>query len=316
MNNSSFPLLAVDGGGTKTLAVIADSKGNVLTTGRSSASNYQVTGVEGAKQSIFRAIGDAVKKLGIESERISFQTGVFALAGIDTSEDEVIVKRLVTDVNKEAGLRFEKLIIENDALSTLIGATKNKPGALVISGTGSIAFAHDGKGSYVRSGGWGHTVGDEGSGYWIGLEAIRAILKMSDGRGSDTLLKTRVLDAFDLKNVESLYNWVYSTNSSVEKIGSISQTVEACAFENDAVARRILDQAADELYSLLETVINKTLEKEEPNIIVLQGGILKHNDYIRKQLEGKVKSQFPKSCSVLASLEPFQYIVQRGLLKN
>ncbi|MRX56188.1 hypothetical protein GJU41_19705 [Bacillus idriensis] len=316
VNNAAFPLLAVDGGGTKTLAVITDSKGNVMGIGRSHASNYQVAGIKGANNALFEAINEVLLKVCEKKEMVKFQTGVFALAGIDTSEDRDVVKRMVNDVCHRTGIYFEKLIVENDALSTLIGATSNQPGALVISGTGSIAFAHNGRGEYVRAGGWGHKVGDEGSGYWIGMEAIRAILKMSDGRGPNTLLKDRVLEAINLPTVESLYNWVYGTKSSVDTIGAIAQIVEACTVEGDAVSKNILDSATDELFSLLYTVMDKTLDADEKITIVLQGGILKHNQYIQKQLGDKVKGQFPNSRLILANLEPFEYIVQRGLLNN
>lgn len=316
VNNATFPLLAVDGGGTKTLAVMTDSKGKVLGVGRSNASNYQVAGIEGAKNALLEAIKEVLIKVCEKKDQINFQTGVFALAGIDTSEDRDVVKRIVNDVCNRNGIYFEKLIVENDALSTLIGSTSNQPGALVISGTGSIAFAHNGKGEYVRAGGWGHKVGDEGSGYWIGMEAIRAILKMSDGRGPNTLLRDRVLEAINLPTVESLYNWVYGTKSSVDTIGAIAQIVEACTVEGDAVSLNILDSATDELFLLLYTVMEKTLNTHDKNTIVLQGGILKHNQYIQKQLEDKIKNHFPNSRLILANLEPFEYIIQRGLLNN
>lgn len=314
VNKAAFPLLVIDGGGTKTLAVVADSKGEVLGMGQSVASNYQVAGIEGAKDSLVEAINEVIFKVCGKKERINFHTGVFAVAGIDTFEDQEIVKRIVNDVCNRTGIYFTNLIIENDALSTLIGATSNQPGAIVISGTGSIAFAHDGKGNFVRAGGWGHKVGDEGSGYWIGIEAIRAILKMSDGSGQKTLLKDRVLEATNLPTVESLYNWVYSAKNSVDTIGAIAQVVEACTGEGDAISKRIQDLAADELFSLLQTVIKKTLNVDEKITIVFQGGILKHNDYIQKQLGNKVKRHYPNNCLILAKLEPFEYIVQRGLL--
>ncbi|MDQ0862320.1 BadF/BadG/BcrA/BcrD ATPase family protein [Bacillus sp. V2I10] len=315
MNNSTFPLLAVDGGGTKTLAVVTDSTGKVMGIGRSNASNYQVAGIEEAKNALIVAIEEVLIKI-CKKDQITFQTGVFALAGIDTSEDRDIVHRIIINACIQCGINIEKIIIENDALSTLIGATSNRPGALVISGTGSIAFAHNGKGEYVRAGGWGHKVGDEGSGYWIGKEAIRSILMMSDGRGPNTILRDKVLKALSLPTVEALYNWIYGANDSVDTISEIAQIVEVSRREGDSVSHTILDAASDELFLLLFAVMEKTLNTHENNTIILQGGILKHNQYIQKRLSDKVKNQFPNSRLITANLEPYEYIVQRGILNN
>ncbi|MBD1383414.1 N-acetylglucosamine kinase [Metabacillus arenae] len=316
MSNMEFSLLAVDGGGTKTLAVITDSVGKIKGHGRSDASNYQVTGIEGAKAAIEAAIIGAVKNVSEKKQIVRFQTGVFALAGIDTPADQAVVNRIVTVACNKAGVIFDRLIIENDALSALLGATSNYPGALMISGTGSIAFAHDGKGQCVRSGGWGHTFGDEGSGYWIGKEAIRAILKMNDGRGPNTRLKDRVLEAINLRAVEDLYNWVYSSHGSVDAISEIAKLVEICGDEGDAVSITILDQAAEELFTLLSTVMEKAAITNEDNSIILQGGVLKHNLYIQKRLMDKAAKDFPKCRFVTSDLDPIEYIVRRGLLIN
>src|SRR5699024_12013755 len=119
--------------------------------------------------------------------------GIVALAGIDTEADQINVAKIVKEVLVALNIHFNKLIVENDALSVLFGITKGDPGAILIAGTGAIAFAYDVGNNHVRGRGWGHTVDDKGSGYWIGKEAIRAILKSYDGRGSDTVLSKNVL---------------------------------------------------------------------------------------------------------------------------
>ncbi|MBY7142845.1 hypothetical protein KFZ56_07185 [Virgibacillus sp. NKC19-3] len=154
-----FPLLAIDGGGTKTIAVITDSRGKVLSSGTSGSSNYQVSGKTETIKALKHVIKKAINLLNgtafPHDTEITFNVGVFALAGIDTRKDEVNVQEIVKQVIGEIGIHIDRVIVENDALSVLLGKTNRTPGAILISGTGSIAFAHDGKGHYVRSGGWG-----------------------------------------------------------------------------------------------------------------------------------------------------------------
>lgn len=110
------------------------------------------------------------------------------MSGIDSSKDHEIVSAIVQQAIASTSLQVDTLIIENDAQATLLGVTAEQAGALLIAGTGAIAYAFDGS-KIVRAGGWGHRAGDEGSGYWLGQEVIRAIFKMEDGRGEPTILK-------------------------------------------------------------------------------------------------------------------------------
>src|SRR5699024_12039562 len=106
-----------------------------------------------------------------------FDIGICSSDLIDTEADQINVAKIVKEVLVALNIHFNKLIVENDALSVLFGMTKGDPGAILIAGTGAIGFAYDGGNNPVRGGGWGHKVGDDGSGYWIGKEAILAILK-------------------------------------------------------------------------------------------------------------------------------------------
>src|SRR5690606_14413460 len=129
------------------------------------------------------------------------------------------VSRVLKETVNGLPIKIERLLVENDCLSALLGSTQNKAGVLLIAGTGSIVFAHDGNNRIVRSGGWGHRFGDEGSGYWIGKQAIESVLKMQDGRGENTLLAKLVLEKFDFTKIEELYNWAYSDAYSVDDVG-------------------------------------------------------------------------------------------------
>ncbi|MGG3622306.1 BadF/BadG/BcrA/BcrD ATPase family protein [Bacillus gobiensis] len=307
-------LLAVDGGATKTIAVITDAKGAILGRGKAGSSNYQVVGELGAVQALTKSIQEALDESGLNEKSLTrIDKAVFALAGIDTSMDERTVKGFVRKAVQQLSLTIPELIIENDCQSALLGVTQDKPGVLLIAGTGSIAFAHDGRGTFVRAGGWGHRVGDEGSGYWIGKEAIRSVLKMLDGREKNTILARLILEHFQFASIEDLYNWVYSEDYTVDDVSALTQSVEKARELGDEVSKSILDSAAEELGQLLLTVIQKTDIVNDEFDLILQGGVLQHNQYIREKVKLRIKEQAEQVKVVTAKEEPIFYIINRGL---
>ncbi|HLS10172.1 N-acetylglucosamine kinase [Lentibacillus sp.] len=317
VGRTNFPLLAIDGGGTKTIAVITDADGNVLSSGKSGTSNYQVAGfkatIKTLKHVIKKAIGQLNETIFHHDTEINFNVGVFALAGIDTQKDEANVQEIVKQVIEESGVQINRVIVENDALSVLLGETNHSPGVILISGTGSIAFAHDGMGHYARAGGWGHRLGDEGGGYWIGKEAIRAILKMLDGRGPETVLSNLVLNHFQFEKYEQLYNWVYGPNYTIHDVGKLSTIVEEANQLGDPVSKSILDRAVSELYCLVSAVVKRANISDEPFKLLFLGGVLQNSEYVKRELIYKVKDDMTDVDIITNHDNPIDLIVQRGL---
>jgi len=312
MNKNTIDLLAVDGGGTKTLAVLVDANGTILGEGRAGATNYHVAGAIKVRDALEKAILAAFKDAGIDPSSV-VKKAVFALAGIDTDNDEKEVSRVVKETVNGLPIMIERLQVENDCLSALLGSTQNKAGVLLIAGTGSIVFAHDGNNRIVRSGGWGHRFGDEGSGYWIGKQAIESVLKMQDGRGEDTLLAKLVLKKFDFTKIEELYNWAYSDSYSVDDVGALATTVDEAFRLGDPVSKRILERAVEELLLLVHTAIkNAGIDQNEFDLI-LQGGVFHHNHYIKNQVRNRIQLSFPKVNMITTTEEPIQSIIKRGL---
>jgi N-acetylglucosamine kinase-like BadF-type ATPase len=314
MNDQSFHLLAVDGGGTKTLAVITDSTGSILGEGKAGASNYQVIGKEMSIKALVTSIQEAlVEAAALNGGPVQFEKTVFALAGIDTTNDELEVREIVEETMKQLELATHMLLVENDCLSALLGATQNKAGALLISGTGSIVFAHDGRGNFFRTGGWGYRVGDEGSGYWIGKEAIRSIMKMNDGREKETILSQLILQKFGFQKIEDLYNWVYSPSYCVDDVGALTALVEEAYKMGDQVSKGILDEAAAELTLLLVTTIEKAGIAKEEFQLILQGGVIQNNHYIRNRVLDSLKTRTERVKVLDTDQKPIMFIIKRGL---
>lgn len=181
-------IVGVDGGGTKTTAVVTDATGAVIGLGRGGAGNYQTIGLDNATDAIASAIGGAIQEAAstggiapadLDNELIV----VLGLAGADRPRDKANLQKALM-AKLPAKPRY--LVIENDARIALAGATGGKPGVVLIAGTGSIALGIDEQGQTIRCGGWGPILGDEGSGYAMGKAALIAVMRDYDGRGPST----------------------------------------------------------------------------------------------------------------------------------
>ncbi len=168
-------LLGIDGGGTSTVAWLADAGGKVLGRGRGGPSNAKAVGAEAARRSIQEAIARAFDDLGMPARSVS--VACLGLAGFDRPED----RRLLSAWTEESGWA-DRLVLVNDGDLVLAAGTPEGWGLGVIAGTGSIAVGRTPDGRIARAGGWGPLIGDEGSAYAVVLKALRRIARQTDGR--------------------------------------------------------------------------------------------------------------------------------------
>lgn len=314
-----IPLLAVDGGGTKCLAVFAEADRSLLGTGRAGSCNYQGIGEAAAKQEVIKAIRaamlDVCQNKGIAPDQAEWDIAcaVFGLAGLDTERDRQIISQMVSTALSELGIQVEDLIVENDGFAALLGATRGGAGILIIAGTGSIAYGINETGTTARAGGWGHRVGDEGSGYWIGKQAVQEALRAADGRAEPTQLTGHLLAHLGLDHVEALFNWAYSSDFSVEKTAELSQLVSLAADAGDVAARRILQKASEELALAAQAVIAKLQLDSRPFTMILQGGVLQKHDLLRGMVVEKIKSFAPLVRIDMENHEPIDGVIAKGL---
>lgn len=294
-----IPLLAVDGGGTKCLAVLMDTKGTLLGQGRAGSCNYQGVGKAAAikelRLGIQGAISDFMERNGPHEEpaEIDIESAVMGIAGLDTAYDRSIIVELVHQALEPLPIHIRKLIVENDGFAALAGATDGSPGVLAIAGTGSIVFGINEEGLTARAGGWGHRVGDEGSGYWIGKQAIMAALRAYDGRGETTQLGGWIVPYLGLLDEEELFNWTYGPDYSVEKVGELSRLVSQAAAAGDEQAKHILALAAEELFQGIRAVVDRLGMKHKPFLLILQGGVLQNDSLVRQMLTRKFENLAP-----------------------
>ena len=221
------------------------------------------------------------------------------IAGVDRPDDFAAVRGIMRRIGYKA-----RVLIVNDALVALEAGAPGAPGVVIISGTGSIAYGRNRTNEAARAGGWGYVLGDEGSGYWIGRAALRAVLRESDHRGQKTALTPLLLKHFGIAQAQGLLHEVYYSNLRPSAIGSLAQCVEAAFREGDSAAIGILRAAANELEASGLTVARRLGLVGEPFTFVLSGGIFRAVPWLREELERRLPVAAPGSITELLAREP------------
>src|SRR6266545_6811473 len=199
MRDERLHVLGIDAGGTKTVCQLADERGDVLAEARRGGANLQAIGEFEVEKVLYEVMEEAIGDLDIRPSAICL-----GIAGVDRPDDA----RAVRGIMKRIGYKA-KLLVVNDALVALEAGAPDQPGVVIIAGTGSIAYGRNDRNQAARAGGWGYMLGDEGSGYWIGRAALRAVLRESDRRGPATLLTGLLLNYYGVPRAQDLIAQVY-----------------------------------------------------------------------------------------------------------
>src|SRR5687768_13611742 len=230
-------VLGIDAGGTKTVCYLADVNGTIIGEGRGGGANLQAHGELEVEKVLHGVIEEAV------GDRAILPIGVcLGVAGVDRAEDDRIVRAIM----RRLGFRAHTLVV-NDALVALVAGTGDDPGVVLIAGTGSIAYGVNTEGYAARSGGWGYVLGDEGSGYWIGRQALTAVVRAADGRGPRTQLTSLILEHFQLTQVAGLVREVYDKGLRRQAVAALGGVVDRARADGDVAASEILRGAGEEL---------------------------------------------------------------------
>jgi len=287
-------VLGIDAGGTKTVCHLADENGTLLAETRGPGANLQAAGELQVEKVLHDVMAEAVGSRDILPAAICL-----GIAGVDRPADSVIVAGIMRRIGAHA-----RTLVVNDALVALEAGAPGVPGVVIISGTGSIAYGRNANNEGARAGGWGHVLGDEGSGYWIGRAALRAVLRESDRRGPPTALTTLLLQHFGVAEAQSLIHEVYQSNLRPAAIGSLARCVQAAFSEGDQAASGILRAAADELESFGVSVAKRLDLGAEAFPFILGGGIFRAVPWLRDELLRRLPIAVPGGTARLLDREP------------
>jgi len=257
--------LGVDGGQSSTNAILGDETGRVLGSGTGGPCNHvgAAEGHDKLARAVSESMAAACKEAQLDPRQIRFEAACFGMSG-GPDDKEAILSGI---------LRARKLIVTHDALIALSGATAGEPGVVTIAGTGSIAFGRNAAGETARAGGWGYLFGDEGGGFDIVRQAVRAALRLEEGWGSVTALHGVLLAATGAPDANQAMHRLYTNEWPRSRVASLSKLVEAEAVEGDTVARDILANAAQQLAMLAITVRQQLFRSGEVVTICHIGGV-------------------------------------------
>jgi Predicted N-acetylglucosamine kinase len=269
-------VLGIDGGGSRTTAALA-SGSDVVAIATNGPANVRTFGPEAAIAVIDSVIGQVLAKSNLE--RTAVAAVVAGLAGISSQKERAPVEAWLA--RSFAG-RPTRVVADVELV--LAAGSRTGDGVAVISGTGSIVFGRTAAGKTARSGGWGPTVGDPGSGYAIGRAALLATAEALDGIQPHGRLSQLIVTRTGAASAEEL-----GIGQGPREIASLVPLVAEAAADEDPVAVEILEIAGKELASQVAAVLRELgwTGGIQP---VLAGGVLVHVAAVRDALLRRVEA--------------------------
>jgi N-acetylmuramic acid 6-phosphate etherase len=269
-------VLGIDGGGTGTRTLLARmDTGEILGRGEAGPSNIQSVGVETALKALDDSIDQAFRMANLPIAKVG-AIGL-GLAGVDRQEGLDIIHGWAA-----RSAVAERVRVANDATLLLAAGTPAGWGLAVIAGTGSIAFVQSPDGRVGRCGGWGYTLGDEGSAYVIAHRALRAACRAHDRVAPATVLVERFVKRMNVKDAPDLIPAVYRGPWDRAAIAGLAPMVIEAAEEGDDVASGIV---IEEVAAFAKTAFGAVANNDMPREglpIALAGGLLLNSELYRR----------------------------------
>ncbi len=277
--------LGIDGGGTKTRCVLGDEH-NVLATAVSGGSNIVRLGEGPAREALHAVIRHicAVGKISIPGIHYI----CIGASGAGRPEVAAKVQSIVAELDPQ--LSAVRIEVVGDTVIALEAAFGSGPGVIVISGTGSVAFGRDAAGHTVRAGGWGFAISDEGSGQWIGRQAVSAMLRARD-EGRETALAAHILETWKLADLDAAIQFANSTPPP--EFPRLFPVVLRAAEEGDSDARELLLRAGTELTALAAIVLERIAPAPPHVPVATTGSVFRQSAEVRRVFYNQLDERFP-----------------------
>lgn len=281
-------VIGVDGGGTKTVAALADLKGKILAKAKSGPSSFIKVGIKETVLNITKAIGKIIKK----NKKGKILSTFIALAAVEENKEMrgVIMKNLLLQP-KISRIFKGKVTIGSDQIGGFRTGTDKKDGIVLISGTGSVAHGWR-KGKEAHASGWGW-LNDEGSAFWVGQKAYQAVLKDLDGRAPKTLMTNLFFKKFKAKSAGDLKREIFLKNNLIENVSFLALLVDKATQKRDKIAKNILIEAGKELALAANQVIKKLNFQKIKFPLVLIGSMFK-SKIVLNTVKKEIKKFAPK----------------------
>ena len=301
-------VLAVDGGQSGTLAVLATVDGIIRGVGRGGPIRHH------EEQDAARFARDAVHAAVTLALVGALPDDLIIVCCVAMTGSAAIADRAIRELVTSA--RF--IALESDTYAALASGTAGGGGIGLIAGTGTVALAQ-GRHGTVLLGGWGWLLGDEGGGFWIAMEALKASARAVDGTGPATTLSRELQRELGQVSMRGVYNMVTGQGLDRTRIAALTPTVVALAEAGDTVAAGILDNAARHLADLVIATLGAApfLDPDEL-LVVACGGVLRADGWVHTALAAQLAARAPELTLVSPSVPPvigayYLALLQQGI---
>lgn len=291
--------LGIDGGGTKTRCVVGDETSE-LGAATSSSSKVQRVGEACARDALAGAVNEACVHARISPRQIVRTCA--GITGAARPEIAGVMRDLMASiVGGHVGIVGDIEIAFEDAFGSGLGV-------MVIAGTGSIAYGKNQKGESARAGGWGYPISDEGSGQWIGAEAVREALRACDRGQSSELLS----DLIEKVGASSFEDFIVRLNGNPPvDFAALFPTVLAWSDRGDSSASEILTRAGRELAGIAGIVIERLFHKQSVSVAT-HGGVLASSTLVRKCFAQELSARHRQAELLDREIDPARGALERA----
>jgi N-acetylglucosamine kinase-like BadF-type ATPase len=288
-------VIGIDGGGTKTEAVILDTSGRVCGSGLAGASSFDKTALEHATTSIGAAIDAARADAGLTAA--PFDAAFFGMAGVTSQTDRDTVRGIARALRVASE---DRIGVDHDLRAALAGGLSGRPGIVIIAGTGSSVYGVNAAGQNWKAGGYGTLISDDGGSFWIGARAIRAAAMIADGRlprELTPLLYTPVMRDLGITHVDDLMHRLHVAGIEPSAVAALAPHLIAAARAGDAYSTGVLREGMGELARCVEAVARALEMKHTAFEIALVGGVFRNGDLVITHLV-EALAGYALTCSI------------------
>jgi N-acetylglucosamine kinase-like BadF-type ATPase len=279
-----YTIIGIDGGGTRTRAIL--KRGNeILSQTTAGTTRVGSVGVGESCERLLTIILDLCDQAEIDTSEVDMV--VVGLAGVWLEEEKQRSTHLLKTLARTQNIPLSDVIITSDAEIAVEGAFSGGNGIVLIAGTGSIAIGKIGKDKFVRCGGWGIELDDEGSGAWIGREGLTAVVRALDGRGKPTILTEMLADFNPLIDIKNPRTIVKAYAERTFEYQMLTPTVMRCAELGDEVCMDIINRSSYHLVELLTALFPHFKSKQV--VVSLMGGIVESKSLLGRKLVEEIQ---------------------------
>ncbi len=283
--------MGIDGGGTRTTAVVTDENGKNLIKKVGKTINFYSVGMNSAHNNLEELMNEIYSDIG----RVEFDGAFIGCSALDSEADEATVSQLCGDI-----ITAENIKMHSDVYIALKSLGDIPCPAIIICGTGSMAIGEDVDGNTVTAGGWSHILGDEGSAHSIALSALKECCFMSDKDEKNALIKNAE-EYFKVDNYRKVIDVIYSPQTSKDVIAGFASEVGKLAEQGDEICAKIISAEAKAVAKTVAVLLDKIKHCET---LGLYGGVFQHNLSFKKTFSDEIKKLYPEINTKLITLPP------------